>query len=146
MPYSLFCNRKLLTLAGKCKTNKHELHPLVGLLLYVNKCVKPATLFVNHIVITLCEAQNIILQWTWASPKIFNGIVLFNKPLQPPITNVFFNACLISMGGCGENQVCALPNNRVVGIHDCTIVHLEMLNILVALSIWSTSFHNKHVI
>ena len=64
------------------------------------------------------------------------------KNYTPPITTMYMDACLTCMGGCWNNQVYALQNTHLVGIHDKTIVHLEMVNILVALPVYGANNFN----
>ena len=143
--------------ATSTKANKSELKSLTSLLLYIHNCVKPARLFVNRILITLCEApdkgyvtidQGFAKDITWFNQFLsqFNGSVFFYKELQPPITTMYVDACLIGMGGCWNNQVYTLPNTHLFGIHDKTIVHLEMVNILVALCLWGKQLQHFKLI
>ena len=139
------------------KSNKSELQSLTGLLLYIHKCVKLARLFVNRILSTLRGApdkgyvsldQGFAKDITWFNQFLsqFNGSVCFYKELQPPITTMYLDACLTVMGGCWNNQVYALPNTHLVDIHDKTIVHLEMVNILVALRLWGKQLQHFKLI
>ena len=116
-----------------------KLQSVTGLLLYIHKCVSQARLFVNCILNTRCEAPdkgyvkrnqgfaNDITRFNQFLSQ-FNGSAFFYKELQPPITTVYVNACLKGIGGCWNNQVYALPNTHLVGIHNKTVIHLEMLN------------------
>ena len=49
-------NSKCSSFFGTKHTNKKSLQSLIGSLLYVHKCVRPARLFVNRILATLREA------------------------------------------------------------------------------------------
>ena len=69
---------------------------------------------------------------------LFNGKVYFNKYLHVPITNIFVDASLTGIGGVWSELVYAVPVSRLTGLPvHCSIVHLEMINVFVALSLWS---------
>ena len=140
------------------RATKNQLQSIAGQLLYVHKCVKPARLFVNRILATLrraspkgyIELDNAFLQdirWFTKFIKIFNGTVYYSKTLEPPITNLYLDACLTGMGGTFQNQAYACPINRHTNVDSVElIVHLEMLNILIALRLWSKQFAGKRVV
>ena len=130
----------------------------MGSLLYVHKCVRPARLFVNRILATLREAPATGLiklsqefhrdvNWFNAYLPKFNGKVYFDKATKPPITNSFVDACLTGMGGALGCSVYALVVNSVPNLPSpCTIVHLEMINVFLALKIWCKELSDKSVV
>ena len=62
----------------------------------------------------------------------FNGVVYYDiKPVQ---TELHLDASLTGMGGIFDNQCYALPIPKNFQYY--SIVHLEMINILVALKVW----------
>ena len=78
------------------KSNKKALQSLVGSLLYIHKCVRPARLFVNRILATLRQTPkdgNITLSpefkrdmaWFNAFLPAFNGKVYFDMCIKPTI-------------------------------------------------------------
>ena len=93
-------NQKCLSWGSKHKATKKQLQSLVGSLIYIHKCVKPARLFVNRILavlklapdngyINLTEDFNKDIAWFNAFLLQFNGRTFFSKELQKPINNVF---------------------------------------------------------
>ena len=84
------------------------------------------------------------MAWLNAFFPAFNGKVYFDKYIKPTITNLYIYACLTGVGGAWGNLVYALPLERLVSLPiPCTIVHLEMINVYIALSLWK---HNMAVI
>ena len=66
----------------------------------------------------------------------FNGVVYYDiKPVQAEMP---LDACLTGFGGIFDNQCYALPIPK--NFNNYSIVHLEMLNIVVALKIWATQW------
>ena len=71
----------------------------------------------------------------------FNGIVYYDtRPVQ---AEFHLDAYLTGLGGIFANQCYALPISR--GYNNYSIVHLEMLNIVVALKIWTHHWVNRKV-
>ena len=60
---------------------------------------------------------------------------------QKPHHTVHLDACLTGFGSCFANMVYVLP--IPLGYKDYTIVHLEILNIVVALKIWDDYWQDK---
>ena len=117
------------TWASTTKVNKSELQSLTGLLVYINVSNWPDCLLIIYS-IPYTEPltkimSNLIKDIAWCNQfqTQFNGSVLFYKALQSPITTDYMDAC---MGGCWNNQGYVLPNTHLVGIHNKSIVHLEM--------------------
>ena len=158
-------DEKLEQIIGKCSsfagtkyTDKKSLQSLIGSLLYVHKCVRPARLFVNRILSTLREAPatgrielsqafHSDVAWFNAFLPKFNGKVYFNKASKPPITNLYVDACLTGMGGALGSSVYALAVTSIPHLPSpCTIVHLEMVNVFIALNIWRQALSGKSVV
>ena len=79
------------------------------------------------------------LNWFCTFLKQFNGVVYYDpRPIQ---AELHLDACLTGMGGIFENQCYALPIPK--DFHQYSIVHLEMLNIVVALKVWATQWSKK---
>ena len=134
---------------SKVSATRNQLQSLLGTLLYVHKCVKPARIFVNRILCVLRSAPSKgyipltvefhrDIRWFLTFLHHFNGRVIFDKIRAAPVHTLFLDACLSGMGGCCGAWVyhCVIPPYLIL---DPTlfIVHLEMLNILVALRLWS---------
>ena len=87
--------------------NKNQLHSLLGLLLYISKCVKPARYFLNrmlqlsrdnfhndHIVLTHEFFRDLV--WFQTFLKSYNGITIYDiKPLN---IRIYLEACLQGLG------------------------------------------------
>ena len=79
------------------------------------------------------------LKWFSTFLKQFNGVVYYDvKPVQ---AGLHLDACLTGFGGIFLNQWYALPLPKK--FNNYSIVHLEMLNIVVALKIWATQWSCK---
>ena len=69
----------------------------------------------------------------------YNGVTFYDH--QKRHYTVYLDACLTSFGGCFANMIYALP--IPLGYRSYTIVHLEFLNIVVALKIWGDHWQDK---
>ena len=68
-------------------------------------------------------------------------MVSFTMALDPIQAELHLDSCLTGKGGIFENQCYALPIPK--DFNQYSIVHLEMLNIVVALKVWATQWSNK---
>ena len=79
------------------------------------------------------------LKWFSTFLKQFNGIVYYDvKPVQ---AELHLDACVTGFGGNFDNQCYARPIPK--NFNNYSIVHLEMVNIVVALKIWATQWACK---
>ena len=122
---------------------KRQLQSLLGHLLYIHKCVKPARYFLNRMLQLLREHHGRVrihlnhefhrdLRWFQRFLPLYNGVSMYDhKRLDH---QVHLDACLKGLGGVCQNMVyhIAIP----LGFKGLTIVHLEMLNILVAVKLF----------
>ena len=128
---------------GRQQCTKKELQSLLGSLLYISKCVHSSRVFLNRMLDTLRAHfgrdninldQNFHRDLNWFIKFLphFNGVAFFNH--LPFSMTIELDACLQGLGAICRNQVYAvkIPKN----FENYSIVHLEMLNILVALRIW----------
>ena len=127
---------------NKTTCTKQQLQSLLGSLLYISKCVKPARAFLNRMLQFLRDmgdrrsvrlSQEFFRDLAWFKNTLsqFNGIVYYDtRPIQ---AELHLDACLTGLGGIFANQCYALPIQR--GFNNYSIVHLEMINIVVALKI-----------
>ena len=136
--------------ASKSTVTKNQLQSLLGSLLYVTKCIKPAHFFLNRMLqllrdstsksrINLNHLFHRDLNWFNTFLWQYNGITFYDH--QKPHHMIQLDACLTGFGGCFANMVYALP--IPLGYKNYTIVHLEILNIVVALKIWGHHWQDK---
>ena len=122
---------------------KRELQSLLGTLLYVHKCVRPAHTFLNRMLDLLCHAPNPScialtedfrqdLCWFQKFLPSYNGLSLYAH--RNPDYIIELDACLTGLGGCCGDLVYHLSIPK--GFKNLNIVHLEMVNILVALRLF----------
>ena len=132
-----------LVASNKNYLSKQALQSLLGKLIYIQK---PSRIFINRILelfrnnssnrkIHLTSDFHKDIQWFLAFLPLYNGISYITKTKIDHEQTLFLDACLTGMGAVWRNRVYATP------IHNCgdlklTIVHLEMMNIVVALWVW----------
>ena len=152
-------NNKCAQWSLKHRATRKQLQSLLGSLLYIHKCVKPARLFVNRILATLKAAPDSgyvalnaefskDIAWFNAFLVQFNGRTFFAKQLHAPVTNIFLDASLIGLGGVWLYRVykvyqCLVP--VISNKHNITIVHFEMINILLALRLWAPELDGRRL-
>ena len=131
---------------------KNQLQSLLGLLLYVSKCVKPARYFLNRMLQLLRDnfdknrikvTSEFIKDLTWFQTFLvsYNGVTFYDiRPLQHQI---HLDACLTGLGGVFNNMVYSIPVPK--GYMGYNIAHLEIINVVVALKIWGQCWANKRI-
>ena len=138
--------------SDKTIATKNELQSLLGLLLYITKCVRPARYFLNRMLKLLRDNhnnQNICLtdeffkdlKWFQVFLTSYNGTTFYHQP--PLHKHIYLDASLEGLGGCYDNHVYALCIPR--GYNNYNIAHLEILNVVVALKIWAPLCANKSI-
>ena len=144
-----------LAVSKKTFLTKQAFQSLLGKLIYIQKCVKPSRVFINRILdlfrtnahlrkIRLTPDFHKDLQWFIAFLPSFNGISYIKKSKVDDNQSLFLDACLTGMGAVWRDRVYATP------IHNCpdlklTIVHYEMLNIVIALRTWGTFWQHGSI-
>ena len=124
-------------------TTKHQLQSFLGLLLYVHKCIKPARVFLNRMLdllrcghgrpkIILTPDFKRDLGWFAKFLPTYNGVSLYDH--KNFHVTLELDSCLTGFGGRSLNCVYHLPIQS--GFRNWTIVHLEMVNILLAICIF----------
>ena len=137
---------------SKNNCTKKQLQSLLGSLLYITKCMKPARFFLNRMLqvlreshdmshITLSPQFHLDLNWFNIFLKQYNGVTFFdNKPVN---FQVHLDASLSGLGSVFGHLVYALPlGTEFKHLH---ITQLEMLNVVVALKLWSNLWSDKKV-
>ena len=123
--------------------SKCQLQSLLGYLLYIHKCVRPARYFLNRMLQTLRSnyGQASIkldaefhrdLRWFERFLLLYNVVSLYNH--STCCHQVHLDACLQGLGGVWQNYVCHLPISY--GYKGLNIAQLEMVNIVVALKVF----------
>ena len=142
----------------KTRAYKRELQSLIGSLLYIHKCVRPTRLFVNRILANLREApengtfslsQDFHRDVSWFNAFLpdFNGRVCFDNHSKPLVNDLFVDASLSGVGGIWEGSVYAIPLDFIQGLPlHCTIVHLEMINVFIALNLWKHKLQGRTIV
>ena len=135
--------------------SRNQLQKLLGKLLYISRCVKPARAFTNRILTTLREApteghiklssefQKDIL-WFNMFLKEFNGTVEIHK-VDQPLQYIFIDASLTRVGAFMHGNVYTMEIPLEMQ-SNLTIVQIEASNILVALTVWGEFLRNKHIL
>ena len=132
---------------------KKELQSLLGTLLYVHKCVKPARSFLNRMldILRRADAPHKIkltddfkrdLNWFDHFLPLYNGVSMYGH--KPTNETLELDACLSGLGGRWRNVVYHLPLER--GYASLGIVQLEMINILVALRTFGSNWEGKRIL
>ena len=131
---------------------KKQLQSLLGKLLYVTKCVRISRPFLNRMLDRLRAADKLTkihlnmdfkrdLNWFRKFLPRFNGkAFISHKPISEEIE---LDASLQGLGARWGHQVYTL--SIPLGFKKFTIVHLEMLNILVAICTWTSQWQGKVV-
>ena len=136
----------------KTYSSKKDLQSLLGSLLYITKCIKPARYFLNRMLHLLRQNHNnnkILLNTeffhdlTWFNTFLqsYNGVTFYHYQFSR--TPVHLDACLTGLGGHFGTMVYHLPLPR--GYNSYDITQLEMLNIVVASKIWSSHWSDKKI-
>ena len=102
------------------------------------------TLRENHskMYITLDEEFKKDVKWFANFLPVFNGVTFFDK--RPPKATIGLDATTTCLGAAFGSFVYSfnIANENVKG----SIVHIEMLNILVALRLWGRLWHKSRIV
>ena len=138
---------------NKKVASRHQLQSILGLLLYVHKCVRPARVFLNRMLellrsshptqsITLTSDFKHDLRWFATFLPWYNGISLYDH--RPMDMALDLDACLMGFGGRCGNFVYHLGIVRC--FRNWTIVHLEIVNILLAMRLFANLWATKNIL
>ena len=133
--------------------SKRQLQSLLGNLLYIHKCVKPGRYFFNRMLellrnnydastITLTHEFKRDLCWFDKFLAKYNGRSFFDY--KPVFGVLELDACLTGLGGRYNSKVYHLP--VIKHFQNLGIVHLEMVNILVAVCIFALEWQHKSIL
>ena len=129
---------------------KQQYQSLLGSLLYITKCIKPARIFLNRMLQVLRAHHNshrFTLQseffqdlcWFNTFLDQYNGVTYFDN--RTPQYVVHLDASLSGMGATFANMVYTLP--IPCQFRHLHITQLEMLNVVVALKVWASAWADK---
>ena len=138
----------------KC-LSRRAFQSLLGKLLYIQKCVKPSRVFLNRI-LALYRANSHLhkiylssdfhkdIAWFLTFLPSFNGTSYLKKNAVDSVQSLYLDACLTGMGGVWRDRVYATPIHNMMGV-DLKIVHLEMLNLVIALRTWASHWCHSSI-
>ena len=128
---------------------KHQLQSLLGLLLYVHKCVKPARAFLNRMLALLraghaSQKIHLTTEFRWFEKflPLYNGVSLYDH--RPTDHTLELDACLTGLGGRWCDFVYHLP--IPLGFMNWSIVQLEMVKILLAVRLFQAHWASRKVL
>ena len=131
----------------KNSLTRRQFQSLLGKLIYLHKCIKPARIFIHRILslfrdnphakkIKLTEEFFLDIQWFIRFLPHFAGSTKIFKSEMKHMQSLYIDTCLTGVGGTWANRVYAAPVPTFVNT-ELHITHFEMLNILVALMLWA---------
>ena len=134
----------------KTYCSKQDLQSLLGSLLYVTRRVKHSRYFLNRMLLRNNVHSHKILitpdfrkDLAWFNQFLtqYNGVTYYDTNYCH--TKVHLDACLSGLGASFESMVytSAIPKNH----NNYNIVHLELLNIVVALKVWAVHWSNRRI-
>ena len=146
----LLCNQW----ASKAHATRKSIQRLLGHLLYLHRCVQPSRLFVNRIlqVLTASPPQGRIsldadfyrdINWFRQFLDSFNGVAKIHSYTEVS-RNLYVDASLQAIGAYIDQEVywSALPECYKLTL---SIVHFEMLNIMVAFRVWGHQWKDDNI-
>ena len=84
------------------------------------------------------------IDWFLTFLPHFNGRTFFNKGITHVAHDLFLDACLSGVGALWKDRVYASPVQDIPNFSP-TIVHLEMINLVIALRMWGKFWSNSVV-
>ena len=127
-----------LHVAGKKYLTKKAFQSLLGKLIYIHSAHKKK----KRIKLTQEFFQDLV--WFLEFLPTFNGITYFNKTEVLSKNYVYLDASLTGLGAIWNDRVYSTPIFAIPGFH-LKIVHLEMLNIVLALRTWGSYWQHQKI-
>ena len=136
----------------KTVVTKQQYQSLLGSLLYISKCIKPARIFSNRMLQVLRSHHDsnkfkltpqFFQDLCWFNTFLhqYNGVTYFDNRIPSHV--VHLDASLTGMGATFANMVYALPIPPQ--FHHLHITQLEMLNVVVALKVWASAWSDRTI-
>ena len=140
--------------ASKAYGTRRSIQRLLGHLIYLHRCVTPSRLFVNRIlqVLRVAPPQGRIsldanffkdINWFRRFLDSFNGVTRIHSDVSA-YRNLYVDASLQGIGAYTEQKVywSAIPECYKSAL---SIVHYEMLNVMVAFRVWGPQWEDTKV-
>ena len=137
------------------KVSKTKFQSLCGKLLYIQRCVRAARIFLNRMLSLLRNSTSKKhtflnqdfhkdLNWFIAFLNKFNGVNYITKLDDKCDSILHVDACLTGIGGITDYDIFAAP---IPDIHktELSIVHFEMLAIIMSFKLWASKWKNKTI-
>ena len=132
----------------KHKPHVKKIQSILGSLLYVYKCVKPARMFVNQMLFTLRSAPasgyvQLSVEfrkdngWFASMLQQFNGKFIFDKSAERHNEILHVDVCLKGMGPLLEEYSLSLHHPSYIVLDKKLFIVYEMLNVLIGLRLWA---------
>ena len=149
-------HQERLQVCQKTHLSKRQYQSLLGKLLYIQKCVKPLHIFINKI-LSIFRSHSIAktiwligefyqdLDWFITFLPQFNDFTNISRKLVDYAQSLNMDACLTGMGAVWWDRVYATPIVQIPNFI-LTTVHLEMLNIVIALRTWAKYWQHTRVV
>jgi hypothetical protein len=139
--------------ATRSSATIHELRSLLGKLLHIANCCEPARLFLNRMLATLRAAHQSPqvelpdsfqkdIKWFQRYLPSTNGVYIIHEDTRP-VTHIYVDSCMTGCGGCTAGAAYHARYSPSVVRQQWAICHLEALNCLVALRLWSKQLKGK---
>ena len=94
--------------------------------------------------IPLSEAFHKDIQWFLKFLPSYNGISYITKEPIDNQQSLYLDACFMGMGAVWRDRVYATPIHNCEDL-DLKIIHLQMLNIIIALRTWGTLWRHSNI-
>ena len=136
-----------LQVRSKSIISRRQFQSLLGKLIYLHKCIKPAKIFINLVMAVFRDNSHskknkltgeffMDIDWFLTFLPHFSGSAkIYKVPIEQG-TSLYIDACTTGVGGILNDRVYAAPVPLFTDFQR-GIVYLEMLNILVALRLWA---------
>ena len=125
--------------------------------MFIPKCVSPTRYFINRLLEALRNSESKHIKVTadmrkdiaWFKEFLlaFNGTALYNHDMIEYAETLEIDACLTHVRGVWKNAVYSAPlPDNIRDNSNLSITYYEMINILVALSIWGSAWAHKRIL
>ena len=145
---------KCTDIIDKKSVTRRQFQSVLGSLMFIHKCVKSARIFTNRLLDSLRKSSsNFIhitedirkdLRWFLHFTPKFNGTTTFDHTPPPLANTIAIDASLHRLGGVWGDHVYSIEIPEEIK-EKASIVHFEMINILVALKIWAKRWQHKYI-